>query len=453
MPQSREKPLSRIERSPHRPERPPGRTCVANARMLGLALWLLSLAPSGAYAQIDSEGLSSGSGQHGVYVSAARNVDGDILVAFANQNQDALMLALCESDGPCIDAPTIALDPRAPASAAGLYTQLLRSPDGLPVLVHFKRGPGGGLRVIKCGDPRCGIGSMAGPSHTAVSVPTPAGTVVQASAILDGDGHPIISAYLSANTGPQGLWIIHCSDPACAGTTTQTQINPARPFAGQGSMMVLGQDGFPVVAFQDRDRDGTNGNLAVMKCNDPGCTGQDEQVTVFGRFGLNFNRPVDLTLDAEGSPRIAHMTTTETLALVVCNDPACADGSASSSIIQTEGTIAPAVSIVLDSQQRPLIAVHSPLGRSVQVIACNDVRCVGDDEVTTLLIAPPDPLIKVGDFLDLVADGVAEPLLVYRRSVNLGTFMRLDSLRLERCLTVPCQRVFDDGFEGAQPLR
>lgn len=416
------------------------------ARMI--VLLLISTMASIAVAQApDPQGLNPESASHGRYVSVGFAVTGDPLIAFQDQSPAAGMSVTHCEDLTCVSRATRLLDPRGSSNGAGFFSRINVAPDGRPVIVHISLGVGGGLRVYRCEVSNCGP-SMGPPDSTtalAVAGLSPA----SADAAIGSDNLPVISTFLQSGAIGQGLWILKCEDPACASGLTATQVEPMRGESGRLSAVAVGSDGLPVVAFQDRTSVGSNGNLAVMKCNDPACEGQNESIVALEPLGGFVDRPIDLTLNSEGHPVIAFAGPSGFLRVITCNDPACAGGDEASNEIITESAIGFAVAVALDTVGRPVIAAHgfSSTRRSLEVINCNDTLCAGDDELTTARVFPESPEVTYGRYLDLVVASSGEPFLAYTREERISSSTVVTSARTANCVSAACIDLFKDGFE------
>ena len=421
------------------------------ARITGLTLTLLVFsAPT--QAQVGTQ-LDPDSTNYGRFVSLILSdqrlgTDADSpLVAYENSTpgQRGLAVSRC-FDALCKEVGTQILDPLGSSNQAGVSGRILRGADGNAVIIHLKIGVSPSIRLIRCGTSDC-IGGM-GPPNTSTSILPEQGQAASMDAAIGSDGFPVIAAWLQDGSTGLGLWVIKCSDPICEEETTQTQIDPNRPLSGRVMDLMIGASGFPQIAFQDRESAGSNGEVALLSCNDLACAGQDETLSVLDVLGGSVGRIIDMKINASGHPVIAYAGNFSDLRVIACNDPLCIGDDDAPNVITTLNPINQAVAMDLDSQGHPAIAAYAFSVDDLEIIFCNDPACAGDDESRADVFESDDSVISFGAWVDAVFDSDDRLQIVYQFEERVSASVFLRSLYNIRCVVDGCSLVFSDRFEA-----
>ena len=431
---------------------PNNRISVSLVAHFGL-LFSLILITISSHAQVGAE-LDAVSTNYGRYVSLLL-AEGEFetpldspLVAYENSSAGRQGLAVSRCFDPlCRQTASATLDGRGSSNAAGVFSRILRGQDGHALIVHLRIGVGGALRVVRCGLRDC-TGGM-GPPNEINSIALAQGTADIMDAAIGSDGFPVIAARLSDGATRLGLWVIKCSDPVCALSTTQTQIDPSRPLAGGVIDLTIGDDGFPQIAFQDRDQLGVNGHVALLSCNDLACAGQDETLHLLDELGGGVGRIIDLKIASSGHPVIAYTGLGSTLRVIACNDAVCSGDDDLPSILSTRDPASQAVAMDLDSQDRPAIAAHSQSADTLEIIFCNDPACAGDDERRVDVFDAESEDVDSGAWVDAVFDPDNRLQIAYQVVERVDSGPPLGSVYAIRCEFEGCSLVFNDRFEAS----
>jgi len=217
---------------------------------------------------------------------------------------------------------------------------------------------------------------------------------------LDAGGNPVI-AYYRSDSG--NLKIMHCNDPNCAGDDESIESVDATGTVGINPALKLDRFGYPVVSYYDN----TNGDLKVLHCNDPDCSGGDDSITspvTVGDVGFYS----DLFVDVIHHPNIAfYDTTNDLIKFMRCNDDDCAGANET---ITAVGVEAQFVTMAPDSSGFPVIAWRNtnPIFDTLWIIHCDDFDCTSHSDET------PDPGFGTGLFPSMVLDDFGNPVVSYK---------------------------------------
>ncbi len=406
-------------------------------------LGLLCLFAHSAQAAPDPLGINPNSETYYRYASMAFNADGLPVIAYEDRTQGAT-ITVCE-DQNCTTSENYIVDPEGSSNGAGIYSRLLIPNDNRPVIVHVKLASGGGLKLVKCAQTDCT--PTMGDSNVITDIGGANFSAVDVDAVLGSDGFPVISVYQQSNSISEGLWIIKCDDEFC-GSRSLISIDDSRPESGRSSSIVIGTDGFPVVAYRDKETSGSSGDLVIMKCNSAACDTNDESFSNLAPLGGGLDRNIDMVLNDQGFPVIAFFGPQSVLSLITCNDSACLGGDETLNTITTPAGLGFALSLQLATDGTPLIAAHafSSSNGNLLIIDCNDAFCADGDEAIFTLFDSANPDIVFGRYLDMVMSLNNFPTIVYSREDQTGA-TDVDSLRLVQCLSDDCVSLFMDGFE------
>lgn len=255
----------------------------------------------------------------GYVTSVAIGADGNPFILYIN-NTDTDIMALKCNDPACTGGdetlsqitgygPPVTLFP-------SIKIGLAIGTDGNPVFSGMSDA-NKDLVIVKCNDPAC-----AGNNETISIIPNPDDVGYWVELALGDDGNPALSYYNITDTD---LMFTKCNDPACSGNDESTTQFDDPPYnTGAYNSIAIGWDGNPVITHLNATPlNGLSTSLMVTKCNDPACTGSDETTTQIqdaDYLGLY----TAVAIDARGNPVIAHYSSSDKdLIITKCNDPGC----------------------------------------------------------------------------------------------------------------------------------
>ena len=222
------------------------------------------------------------------------------------------------------------------------------------------------------------------------------------SVVLDSSGYPVISYYDDTN---KDLKVLHCNDPNCdpnepEGNGAESITSPdTGGDVGQYTSLALDDNDYPVISYYDA----TNGNLEVMRCNDPNCdssvngaeyvnspdqTGDVGQYTSLAlRVEYEYEIPVVSYYDVtNGDLKVLH-----------CGDTSCVDGNTITSP-DTTGNVGAYTSLAWGGGEGyfPVISYYDVTNGDLKVLYCGDNHCGSENSINS-----PDTAGAVGAYTSL----------------------------------------------------
>ena len=297
------------------------------------------------------------------------------------------------------------------------YTTVALGNDDLPVIAYKKYdNPGSYLNVAKCNDINCADGN-----ESISAVDGPGNNLAYYNSMAIGvNGQPVISSF-----DQEALRVVKCNDPSCTGGDETISIVDESPGApGAYSSLAIGVDGYPVISYREH-----NPNvLKFAKCNDPACAGGDETITILDNTTENAGWHTSIAIGADGFPVISYSTAWDwELRVVKCNDAACTGGDEIRSVVDNLASGFTAIAIGDDGL--PVIAYTGGGNQyALKVAMCNDAACSGNDEIISLV----DPVSSGYISLAIGADGL--PVISYFDNDAL-------MLKVAHCGTSSCSRL------------
>jgi hypothetical protein len=353
-------------------------------------------------------------GNVGQYASLELDAVGNPVITYRAVSGLDLKVVHC-NDRACAGDGEVFAQPDATERDIARRTSLELDARGNPV-VAYEDFTELDLKVLHCGNPDCTAGNS-------ITTPDAEGTVGRWNALaLDAAGNPVVSYH----DGTHGdLKVLHCNDPDCRGGDESIARPDMEGDTGWWSALAVDALGNPVVAYHNA----SNRDLHILHCNDPDCGGGDDSVVALETPGAVDGLWPSLALDGAGNPVIAHYDRTHgDLLLVHCDDPLC-DGDESRAV-DGEGDVGRRPSLQLDAAGHPVIAYEDFGNEDLKILRCNDPACTGGDEH----IAAIDKEVEVGRWASLVLDSDDVPVVAYYDLTN-------GDLKLLRCADASCRRV------------
>lgn len=248
------------------------------------------------------------------------------------------------------------------------------SADGFPLLAH--RGTLARLYVRHCNDADCTSPS----SHLVVA------SAIEEPAIAIGtDGFPIIAFF---DNGNDQVKIVHCTSVDCSTDDGVTVLDTVGTSYGHPSI-AIGTDGLPVVAYTDS----TSSDLMFVHCTNTACSSFDSPVILDAEIGASQGHP-SLVIGSDGFPLVAYYDGDVVgLFVVHCTSVDCSTSDTPTSL--KIGSISGGVSMALGRGGLPVIA--RKIASGIEVIQCTSTDCSTTGTPTILDASGLDPDLEVGD--------------------------------------------------------
>jgi hypothetical protein len=248
-----------------------------------------------------------------------------------------------------------------------------------------------------------------------VSLDTALDTGDHVDMVLDAAGNPVIS-YFDATNGD--LRVLRCTNPDCSGTQTAVSPDPdsATNVVGLYTSIALTSTNMPVIAYADQ----TTGELKVLACNTVDCSGPQDAT------GFTAGGPTSISLELAGDAPVVvfqdNAAGGQTLGFLRCEELTCGHTVMPITLDAQEINYP---SLALDAAGNPVIAYFYLGAGDLRLIHCDDPRCSGTEPFEV-----PDDDIDAGLFPSVRLDQSGNPVIAYYVG-NLG-------LRLLTCSNPEC---------------
>ena len=154
---------------------------------------------------------------------------------------------------------------------------------------------------------------------------------------------------------------------ACTGNSIRTTVDDGT--FGRSTSIAIGTDGLPVISYHDP----TAGTLRVAKCSNAACSGNSTitEVDNPANFVGSFN---SIAIGAEGLPVISyHDATASTLRVARCGNAACSSGNMFALI--DDNNVGSYTSIAVATDGLPIISYHDGNAGNLKVVKCSTPGC------------------------------------------------------------------------------
>ena len=248
--------------------------------------------------------LLDSAGSVGQWTAIAIGLDGFPVISYYDVTNSALKVAKCANVF-CTGAATrTTVDS---SGNVGMHTSIAIGADGNPV-VSYQDQANLDLKVAKCVNPAC-TGSA-----TTTTVDSAGSVGTNTSIAIGADGNPVVSYYDSNNSDVK---VAKCANAACTGSATITTID-GPDVVGVTTSIAVGPDGMPLVSYHDF----THQALKVAKCANAACTGSAAVTTLDGEPNVGLSSTI--LIGADGFPVVAYQNgLTENLKLARCSNTSC----------------------------------------------------------------------------------------------------------------------------------
>jgi hypothetical protein len=294
-------------------------------------------------------------GNVGRYPSLTVGADGLGLISYLDATNNNLEVAHCTNLA-CSTFTAAAVD--ASGKVGDSQTSITVGTDGLGLISYYD-GTGGDLDVAHCSNLACS-------SAVTTAVDT-ANDVGRSSSIAIGaDGLGLVSYSDSTNTR---LRVAHCSNVACTASTTWTADNG--PSVGFDTSVTVGADGLGLVSYYDNG----NGDLKAAHCSNATCSAAT--TSTLDSAGL-VGQYTSSSIGIDGLGVVSYYDSSGSnldLKVAHCVDVACS--AATSTTVDSSGTVGWYTSLTIGADGLPLVSYRDVTGTAVKVAHCPNVFCVG----------------------------------------------------------------------------
>lgn len=269
---------------------------------------------------------------------------------------------------------------------------------GTPVVAH-QYLTANDLRVGRCDDLAC-----SGGGDTAGTLDSGSWVIGNVSMAVPADGFPVI-AYFDATAND--LKVMKCNDAACAGSDETVTTVYTTDVAGFGNAIGIGQDGRPVIAFSVLNAG--SADLFFMRCNDAACAGGDETVMPVATAGDAGDAPA-MVVPPDGRPIISYYADdTDDLRVVRCTDAFCTPAGGPPAAADTTGDVGDHSAITVNAAGNPVISYHDTTNGDLRLLECNDPACATGGDTMTVVDAD-----NAGATSAIAMDAHDRPVIAYR---------------------------------------
>ncbi len=244
-----------------------------------------------------------------------------------------------------------------------------------------------------------------------------AGDVGRDTSIAIGvDNNPIISYYDSSNGN---LKIVKCNNPSCSTFNTPVTIDSAG-FVGVHSDIAIGADNNPIISYYDT----SNTNLKIVKCSNPSCSTFNTPITIDSAGSVG--RDTSITISTDGNPIISYYAPGfDDLKTVKCNNPSCSITNTPVTL-DSAGDVGEDSSIAIGADGNPIISYLDSSNGNLKIVKCSNPSCSAT--ITPLAI---DSTGFVGEYTNIAIGSAGNPIISYRDSTN-------SALKIIKCLNQSC---------------
>jgi len=149
-------------------------------------------------------------------------------------------------------------------------------------------------------------------------------------------------------------------------------------WAGDGTAIAIGVDGFPIIA----EYDGINQDLRVVHCNDVACAGAADITTVDQTD--NVGQEPDLAITPDGLAVVSYYDGTNgNLKVAHCQNVACT-AFGTTAVDQTSDDVGRWSAVTIGADGLPLISYYDSDNKDLKVAHCSNTTCTGTPQINTI---------------------------------------------------------------------
>lgn len=245
------------------------------------------------------------------------------------------------------------------------------------------------------------------------------------SIVLGADGFPVI-AYRNATNS--SLKVTKCGDANCyTATTTSTVIGAGLVGGGDQSISIaIGADGFPVITYGKA----TENSLHLVKCANASCSATTSDLFIDGVVGgtaPNVGTSTSIAFTNDGNPKISYYDATNgELRFASCNNPACSSVATSTldGIGARDAGAFNSMTVLPDDSL--VISYYDVTNGDLNVAKCKGPTCGGGVATTS-----PDSTGDVGKYTSVAIATDGMPIISYYDITNLD-------LKVAKCTDLSC---------------
>lgn len=294
-------------------------------------------------------------GNVGRYPSITVGADGLGLISYLDATSSALKVAHC-TNLVCSTFTTATVD--GSGKVGDSQTSITVGTDGLGLISYYD-GTNGDLDLAHCSNTACSSATI-----TAIDATNDVGR--SSSVAIGADGLGLVSYLDSTNTR---LRVAHCSNVACTAAAATTVDNG--PAVGFDTSITVGADGLGLVSYYDNGA----GDLKAAHCSNVTCSAST--TSTLDSSGL-VGQYTSSSVGIDGLGVISYYDSSGSnldLKVAHCIDVACS--GATSTTVDSPGTVGWYTSLTIGADGLPLVTYRDVTGTAVKVVHCPNVFCVG----------------------------------------------------------------------------
>jgi len=262
---------------------------------------------------------------------------------------------------------------------------------------------------------RCGDATCSS-GNSIVALDSTVNVAAGTALALDSSDRPVVSYWVTLDNN---LKLARCGDVTCSSGNTFVTVDSIGD-VGRSSSLALDSNDQPVISYFDA----TNFDLKLVRCGDATCASGNTIRTLDSAGIVGWYS--SLVLDSNNDPVISYYDLTNgDLKLVRCGDATCSSGNTIVTV-DSAGDVGAYMSLALDSSGKPVISYFDLTNGDLKLVHCGDATCSSGNTIVTV-----DSAGTVGGFSSLALDSRGKPVISYFDSIN-------EDLKLVHCGDATC---------------